>query len=183
MIRQRICKSLAIAALVGLALQSVRAWAQELVPNRGVKEVESPPPETGVDLKVDAKAGGEWVLMPIPVSNPSIGTGLALTALHLFPFGGASQPSLIGAGAAITSNGTWVAGGGTKLRLDEDRWRLTAGGGVGSLHYDFFGIGEDAGNKDQSIPLVTRTVAAVGSLLRRVGEGLYAGGGLRYAGT
>lgn len=155
---------------------ALHAAGQEIVSPKGVEEVE-PNPETGL------KAASDWVFMPIPISNPSIGTGLALTALHLFPFGGSSQPSLIGAGAAKTSNGTWIAGAGTQLRLDEDRWRVSFGAGVADVHYDFYGIGEDAGDLGASVPVATKTKAAFGSVLRRIGYGFYGGVGVRYAGT
>lgn len=162
--------------LVAACIAPFQAAAQEIVPNKGVEAVE-PRAEAGL------KGGSDWVFMPIPISNPSIGTGLALTALQLFPFGGSSQPSLIGAGAAMTSNGTWVAGAGTQLRFKEDLWRVTFGAGVADVHYDFYGIGEAAGDLGESVPVATRTNAVFGSVLRRIGHGFYAGAGLRYAGT
>ena len=129
------------------------------------------------------KAPDDWVFMPIPVSNPGIGTGLAVAALRLFPFGGASQPSLFGVGGAATDNGTWIVGAGSLLRLDEDRWRVTFGAGVGDIHSDFYGIGSSAGDAGVSIPIVMGTDAAMGSVLRRFGEGFYAGAGIRYLST
>jgi outer membrane protein assembly factor BamA len=152
--------------------------AQTLVPRQTAEEGETPPTEPSL------KAGAsDWVFMPIPISNPSIGTGLAVAALNLFPFGGAKQPSLVGFGAVATDNGSWVVGGGTQLRFDEDRWRVNFGGAVGDIHSDFYGIGENAGDLGASIPIAMRTNAVIGSVLRRIGYGFYAGAGLRYAGT
>lgn len=165
-----------VLALIVPLLSPALAAGQEIAPVKGVEEVE-PKAETGI------KTTSDWVFMPIPISNPSIGTGLALTALHLFPFGGSTQPSLIGAGAAVTSNGTWIAGAGTQLRFKEDLWRVTFGAGIADVHYDFYGIGETAGDIGASVPVATRTNAMFGSVLRRIGAGFYGGAGLRYAGT
>jgi len=162
--------------LIAMWFSPQQAAALEIGHARGVEEAE-PKEETGL------KPASDWVFMPIPISNPSIGTGLALTALHLFPFGGSTQPSLIGAGAAMTSNGTWIAGAGTQLRFKEDLWRVTFGAGVADVHYDFYGIGEAAGDIGASVPVATRTTAMLGTVLRRIGAGFYGGAGLRYAGT
>ena len=164
-------------ALAFLACLAAPGSAAELIPKQTVEDGETPPTEPSL------KAPSDWVFMPIPVSNPSVGTGLAVAGLHLFPFGGASQPSLFGLGAAVTDNGTWIAGGGSQLRFDEDRWRVTFGGAAAGIHSDFYGIGESAGDAGQSIPIVMRTDAAIASALRRVGPGFYAGAGLRYSST
>lgn len=167
---------IAVAA-IGLACVAMPASAEDLVPRRTIEESETPPTEPSL------KAPSDWVLMPIPVSNPSIGTGLAVAALNLFPFGGAKQPSLFGLGGVATDNGSWVVGGGAQLRFDEDRWRVTFGAGIADIHSDFYGIGSSAGDLGASIPIVTHTNAAIGSILRRIGSGFYAGAGVRYAGT
>ncbi|MGB2338092.1 MAG: hypothetical protein ACPH5V_12295 [Alcanivorax sp.] len=55
---------------------------------------------------------GNWVVAPIPVSNPTMGTGLQLATLYLHPSrdgnGGPNPTS--GLGAMYTDTDSWVVG-------------------------------------------------------------------------
>ncbi len=49
-----------------------------------------------------------------------------------------SPSSIAGALGIYTTNKTWFVMGFTMLFLDEDNWRITAAGGVGSINFQFF---------------------------------------------
>jgi hemolysin activation/secretion protein len=99
---------------------------------------------------------GEIVVAPFPLSNPAIGSGVVVVGGYLFPPRKADQispSSLIGGGGFYTNNGSWAWGVGAKLYLRQDRFRLTLAYGRAQLHYDLYGIGNDAGSLGLSVPV------------------------------
>lgn len=80
--------------MILLGCAASQASAQKSVSREMIEEVETSPVEN------DMKVSSDRVLIPIPISDPSLATGLGVVALRLFAFGGAARPSLIGAGVA-----------------------------------------------------------------------------------
>lgn len=118
----------------------------------------------------------ELAVAPYPVYNPVIGGGLAAAAVMVLPSNGKSgPPTTIGAGGFASENGSWAVGGGVRASLANDQWRVMLGGGFGHLNYDFYGVGDDAGDEGNSVALTQEAILAGGSALRRCTEGLYLG--------
>ncbi len=93
------------------------------------------------------------VVMPIPFSNPTIGTGLGAAAMYLYPMGENAPPSFTALGGLYTDTGTWGVGITQKTYLKDDKYRIN-----GTLaYYDatvkFYGVGNDAGSEGRSILL------------------------------
>ena len=69
------------------------------------------------------------LLVPIPTSGPTFGTGLILAGAYFYPQTEAqeeSQPaSFTGAAAGYTNNKSWVAGVMQQNYWKEDKWRFT----------------------------------------------------------
>jgi outer membrane protein assembly factor BamA len=121
----------------------------------------------------------EFVAAPIPFFSPSIGFGLGVGAAYLYnpPFAGTNSPPwTTGAGGFYSDNGSWGAGAAHKMNWKEDRWRLLGVAAYADLRYDFFGVGENAGDAGQSVPLRQTAVAGVVELLREIGHRWYVGG-------
>jgi len=95
----------------------------------------------------------DFVVVPIPRSDPTLGTGLMLAAAYFYKLDDTSQPSLTGVGAFATSNGSRGWGFGQSTRFGNDRFRLSAAFGQVDLKYDFFGIGSDIASRGLSIPI------------------------------
>ena len=58
---------------------------------------------------------GEWVFVPMPISNQAIGVGVAPVAMYVFPFDKSdkvSPPSVLGGGGFVASSKSWALGGG-----------------------------------------------------------------------
>lgn len=114
--------------------------------------------ELSGDRKPEGREGrrGEIVVAPFPLSNPAIGTGVVVVGGYLFPLRKSdeiSPNSLIGGGGFYTNNGSRAWGAGTKLYLKQDRFRITLAYGQAQLHYDLYGIGNEAGNLGLSVPV------------------------------
>lgn len=123
----------------------------------------------------------DLVGLPVPISNPTIGSGLALTGLGLFQTGRNTPPSMIGAGVLRTSNGTHGAGLLGKYYFADHPWRLDAVAARGNLNLDFYGTGAEAGRRGTKIPLNEDATLVELGLLRRFTAHIY--GGLRVRGA
>jgi hypothetical protein len=98
----------------------------------------------------------EIVVAPFPLSNPAIGSGVVVVGGYLFPLrknDEISPLSMIGGGGFYTSNGSRAWGVGAKLYLKQDRFRLSLAYGKAQLHYDLYGIGNQAGSQGLSVPV------------------------------
>ena len=148
------------------------------------QQIESPNKSAAVpiDLGTPAKQGksGETVLLPIPKSSPAIGTGLQLIGAHFFNADPKSQPSVLAASAGYYTSDTWFVGAGGSLNLDNDRWKIMAGGGYVNANYDFYGVGNAAGEAGIAAPINQTGTAVLAKALRLVATDWYAGIGYRY---
>lgn len=125
------------------------------------------------DGKVDRQSS--FVLMPIPLSNPSLGSGLVLSAVMFYRPHGSERPWMSGAGALWTDNGSRGAGVFQKAYLRDDTYRLTAGVGRADFNLRFYGIGNAQGKNDRAIKFNQQADVIYAELLRKVAANQYAG--------
>ena len=122
----------------------------------------------------------DLVVAPIPISNPTIGTGLALVVMPFYHLGEGSPLSNTAVAAGFTSSGSWAVGAAQSTRLRDDRLRVDGFLAYAELHYRFYGTGADAGMGGTSIPIVQKGLAFAPELLFHLGARTYVG--LRYRG-
>ena len=131
----------------------------------------------------DKERRTDFIVAPIPMSNPTFGSGLGAVGAVLFPLNRSDKVtplSVAGIGGFYTDSGSYALGLGIKAYLDQDNWRLLVGGAVGSLHYDFFGSGlRNTG--PESVPLVQKVSGLAVEGLRRVSGRLFVGARYIYA--
>jgi outer membrane protein assembly factor BamA len=140
------------------------------VVEKAVREVvKIAPPEEGKS---------DFVIMPIPISNPTVGTGLGLASMFLYPADQKSPISSTTFGGFYSSSESWGAGVAQKTFLYEDRLRLNGLAGYGNINMDFYGIGSAAGNNGVSVPITQKGFFFMPEALTRITGRLY--GGLRY---
>ena len=130
------------------------------------------------------KEQGAWLPVPIPVSNPTIGTGLQAALLYLHPKTSADPEipnSTSGIAGLYTDSDSWFVGGFHDGSLKNDLYRFRALAGTGKFNLDYFGIGDDSDLNDNPIPYSISTDAMFAQALRRLpkSENWYIG--LRYA--
>lgn len=140
----------------------------------GVRAQAAPqaPGETGRDFSL--------VVMPIPVSNPAIGNGLAIGAMALYKVGDAERPWVTAVGGLYTDTQSWGGLFGQKAYFAGDRVRVTAGAGGGVFNTEFFGIGQSAGLRGVSVPIKETGKVGLIEVLVRVAPHLYLGPEYRY---
>ena len=117
------------------------------------------------------------IFAPIPFKNTQLGWGLVLMAgaIHRFDADTTVKPSTGAVAGFYTENKSWGLMALEMARLQRDRVRLRGLASHVDVRYDFFGIGEEAGDAGRSIGLEQTMDFAVGSALMRIVPGVYGG--------
>jgi Omp85 superfamily domain len=139
-------------------------------PSLTTVEVETPSP-----APVSAPKPAEWMLVPIPGYNPTLGFTLTGMGAYIFPADAKSPPSTVGGFGMFSSNGSWAFGGISKLNLAEDHYRVTAFLMLGHINWDFYGIGNEAADRGLFVPITQRMAGGRLESLFRIAQGLYLG--------
>jgi surface antigen Omp85-like protein len=125
------------------------------------------------------------LVAPIPFKNTQLGWGLLLVAgaIHRFDADTTLKPSTGGVGGFYTENKSWGVMAVEMARLGHDTWRVRGLVSHAEINYDFYGIGEGAGDAGVTLGINQEMDFAVGLALRRVTHGLYVGGALMWLQT
>lgn len=94
------------------------------------------------------------VFVPIPISNPTIGTGLALTGIymHAGKAEDASEKTTTSGGLAmVTDTDSWAGGAFHDGYYMDDQIRVRGLGAYGEFSLDFYGIGSDSILQDNPV--------------------------------
>ena len=96
-------------------------------------------PGTGGGKRID----GKRKFMPIPYLNYDRSMGFSLGAVPMLMFNPSekdtiSPSSLIGGVGFWTTNKTWFLMGFGKFYLDQDNWRISTAGGIGTVNFQFY---------------------------------------------
>ncbi|MCP4898630.1 MAG: BamA/TamA family outer membrane protein [bacterium] len=120
----------------------------------------------------------EFVVAPVPILNPTLGTGLAAVAMYLYQLDEGSQPSFTAAGAAYTDSDSFGYGIAQVAHFKDDAWKVKAAAVGFNLNLEYYGIGNILGDNDLSIPYSQDGWFAGAEGLRRIKGHWY--GGIQY---
>ena len=121
---------------------------------------------------------GSFIVAPLPISSPALGTGIVPVLGYIFPFqkgDTVSPPSVVGVAGLVTNNGSRAFGTYADLFIKQDTYRITGLYVQGNLNYDLFGIGVVAGNAGHKLPLEQSGHVFRVEALRRLGWDLFLG--------
>ena len=93
------------------------------------------------DISEDEKLGftnGSFIVVPVPFSNPTIGSGLALGGGYLFRDDAESDTSVIGIGALRSDNGSEAYGVIANFAFNRNEWIIESFFGQADMSYDLF---------------------------------------------
>lgn len=116
-----------------------------------------------------------FFVMPIPIVNPTIGTGLGAMAMYLFEGGENAPPSSLTFGGFYTDSESWAGAVGTQTYFTDDRYRMAGWIGYFDVNVDFFGIGNEAGDRGVAVPINQSGPFFAPSFLFRIADNLYLG--------
>lgn len=93
-----------------------------------------------------APGKGNWVAVPIPVSNPTVGTGLQGVLMYLHPKkpGNEQAPNTTsGIATMYTDTHSWLVGGFHDASWANDQYRFTGIAGYGHFNLSYYGVGNN----------------------------------------
>jgi Omp85 superfamily domain len=145
---------------------------ESLVPQDSCQtKEESVPAGDQTSAKKKKMLRGDFVVAPLPLSSPALGSGVIPVAGYIFPLRRSdivSPPSVIGAAGLITDNGSRAFTVGGQLFVKQDTYRINAIFLQGNLNYNLYGIGATAGNAGIKLPLTQDGAAFLGEFLRHL---------------
>jgi len=95
-------------------------------------------------METNSSNTSDYLVVPIPFSNPTLGTGINAVGLYLHAK--RDKESLTPTTAVValySSNKSWMGGVFHEDFWDHGKNRMKAGIGVSELHLNYYGIGED----------------------------------------
>lgn len=121
-----------------------------------------------------------FLIVPIPQSSPTLGSGITLVGSAFYNPNQSREPWVTGLGILRTSNGSKAIGAAHKMALDHDRFQITAFAGFADINVKFYGIGPNAGDRDLSITLKEKGYLGLLQTQLRVAKNLYVGPRVMY---
>ncbi|HEX4681079.1 MAG TPA: BamA/TamA family outer membrane protein [Gemmatimonadaceae bacterium] len=145
-------------------------------------------PTPGVDLPTDARSPGSATtsriaFIPVFGAGPTFGFGAGVVAAWRFRLDSTSQRSAVGVGGIVAQRESWIASIGGRAYAHHDDWIFLAGVEQYSAEYNFYGVGDAAGNTDQAELVRQQGNADMVGVLRRVYGHLYLGPQYRFDDT
>jgi hypothetical protein len=157
------CCKLIILFVLAFILPATTAFAS--IEDDAIRQVDQ-----ARDIKaLAAKPKGTWLPVPIPISNPTLGTGLQAAILYLHPKR-SENPAVPNATSGViglyTDTESWFAGGFHDGNWSEDRYRFRILGGTGEFDLDFFGTGANSVFADNPLSYKLRSDVLIVQSLR-----------------
>jgi len=128
--------------------------------------------------KKKSKGPGSFVIAPLPIVSPALGSGLVPIVGYITPIPARDrlvEPSVVGVGGLITNNGSRAYVFGGDLYLDRGRFDVEAAYAHGNLDYNLYGVGFAAGNEGLKLPLEQAGHVFFAKALYRLPLDIYAG--------
>ncbi|MDT8069102.1 MAG: BamA/TamA family outer membrane protein [Terriglobia bacterium] len=126
----------------------------------------------------DNRQRGSFVVAPIPISSPALGTGINIMGGYIFSLSKKdriSPPSVLGGAAVFTNNSSRAFALAGELYFKEDRYHVIAGVAHGDLNYDFYGTGTSAGDAGRKFGLNETGTLFFGAVMRRLPGKIFVG--------
>lgn len=118
-----------------------------------------------------------YVALPIPQSNPALGTGLTVIGMALYNPNESDRPWVTGV-AAMKAGDSTAFGIVQQANLLQNNLRLLAVAGRADLDLKFYGVGSAAGSRDVYLPMEQQGTGGLLQALYHVGNRWFLG--LRY---
>jgi Omp85 superfamily domain len=148
------------------------------VPGGTRNTADHPAPQNQPSSEKKRAHRGEFVVAPLPISSPALGTGIIPFLGYIFPLSTRdkiSPPSVVGGAGLVTDNGSAAFVVAGDFYFSEDTYRATAAYFRGNLNYNLYGIGTAAGNADLKLPLKQDGQVVFVEFLRRLGWKFFLG--------
>lgn len=137
------------------ALCGMRAIAQE-----GGEVAESAAQELDEEKRPDGEKRGkpDFLVLPVPFSDPATGFGIGALGVAFYNPNGGPHQWTTGFGGVWTSRGSKGIAGVHKMSSADDRFRFNATASWLDRNDNYYGIGAEAGDRNESLDLNSREI-------------------------
>lgn len=118
----------------------------------------------------------DLLVVPIPMSNPTLGAGLTVAGVLFYNPNGSKQPWVSGVGGFYTSNKSYGGAAFHSMAVADDKFHVMLFGGYANVNINFYGVGPSAGDRDVSVKIIDKGIMAMVQGQYRLAENLYVGG-------
>jgi hypothetical protein len=133
--------------------------------------------DTVAQQKKETPKAINYVALPIPLSNPALGTGLTVVGMALYNPNESDRAWVTGV-AGMKAGDSSAFGVVQQAYLMENKLRLLAVVGRADLDLKFYGVGSDAGSRNVYLPIEQQGTGGLLQALYHVGDRWFLG--LRY---
>jgi len=122
----------------------------------------------------------DLVIAPVPGYSPQLGWNLKLAGGYFLSSAAndaRDRPSLLGGFVMGAENGSYAYGGGADFHLYQDALRIKLGAAYADIRYRFYGIGNEANDRDIGLDIVQEGPLYFATASWRVWKDLYLGVG------
>jgi hypothetical protein len=119
--------------------------------------------------------------VPLPNSNPTLGTGLGAAGILFFhpsKTDTVSPSSTLAVGGIYFDTKSWAVVAGGRLILNEDRWRITAAFAGADFRYDLYEKGAEAASSEPAVGVRQKMSGGMAQVQLKLFGRVY--GGVRY---
>jgi hypothetical protein len=112
-----------------------------------------------------------WAPVPTIISDPTLGTGLALALMYLHPQkegDDSGRSNITGVAGMYTSTDSWMGAVFHNGSYLEDRYRISGGVAYGEFNLKYYGIGNDSPIRDNPIDFNAKTTLFMPKVLLRL---------------
>lgn len=134
--------------------------------------------QTKAEGNSNSGSRGSFIIAPLPISSPALGTGIVPILGYIFPLRKSdtvSPPSVVGAAGLVTNNGSRGFAAYADLFIKQDTYRITSAYLRGNINYNLYGIGISEARQGLKLPLEQSGQVFRGEFLRRLGWDLFVG--------
>ncbi len=132
---------------------------------------------TAAQVKKEKPKAINYVALPIPLSNPALGTGLTVVGMALYNPNESDRAWVTGV-AGMKAGDSTAFGVVQQAYLMQNKLRLLGVVGRADLDLKFYGVGSDAGSRNVYIPIEQQGRGGLFQALYHVGDRWFLG--LRY---
>lgn len=132
------------------------------------------------EAAAEALGGRRFFVMPVPIANPTVGAGLGVVTMRLFQAGENARPSNFMIGGFWADSDSWAGGAGATVYTTNDIYRFSGWIGYWDANLKFYGIGNEAGDRDRYIKINQWGPFFAPKALRRVADNWYVGARYRF---
>jgi hypothetical protein len=115
------------------------------------------------------------VAVPIPMSDPALGSGLTVVAAPLYEPKGSGGVWTTGVGGLYTSNGSYGVFLGQKAHFKEDLYRVSVAAAYANFNLKFYGLGGPLASSGKSIGINQTGLGVFAQGMRKVAPNTYFG--------